>query len=98
MSASEDWSRTREMRKKRSFQSIVADDARICRSTGGAVHTPARGAYVNKMICDDCRERYAIGGSAGIFLCPECYRERLGRDWKGDADEWAGEKIKQQRI
>ena len=60
MSAAEDWSRTREMRKKRSFQSIVADDARIRRSAGRAVRTPARGAYVNKMICDDCWERYAI--------------------------------------
>lgn len=93
-SAAEDWARTRKARRT-SFQSIIARDRRIQRSESAERRQSAASGYM--MICDECRDRYAIGGSEGIFLCPECYRERFGRDWKGDMDECAGKMRERQR-
>lgn len=91
-SASEDWARLKRSRGKMSFGDIISRDVRIRRAQGEVdrrQNTEKPSGY--RMICDECHARYAIGGSRGIFLCPDCYRERFAREYAGDRDSWAGE-------
>lgn len=94
-SASEDWTRSRAARAGRSFSSIISRDGRIRRTEnesgqrrGASFSESVSGRYI--MICDECHTRYAIGGSGGIYLCPDCYRERFAREYDGDRDIMAG--------